>query len=102
VYSFTPLPLYAQGKSPWYSLIGGGVGPRASLNAVVKKKFSAPVGTRIPDHPAHSPALCYLLNTPCIRIETLYIAAFQFWSNNSERTAIRKLTFFILNKNKII
>jgi hypothetical protein len=37
--------------------MGGWVGPRDGLDAVVKKKFPAPVGTRNPDHPARSPAL---------------------------------------------
>jgi hypothetical protein len=37
VVSFTHRPLYPQGKSPW---IGGGVGPRAVLDTVVKRKIS--------------------------------------------------------------
>jgi hypothetical protein len=40
--SFTPRPLYPQGKSPWYPLIGGRVGPRAVLDAVVKRKIPSP------------------------------------------------------------
>jgi hypothetical protein len=37
--SFTSRPLYPLGKSPWYPLIGGWVGPRAVLDAVVKGKI---------------------------------------------------------------
>jgi hypothetical protein len=49
---FTPKKISP--STPW---IGGWVGPRVGLDAVVKRKFSAPAGTRIPDHPARSPAL---------------------------------------------
>jgi hypothetical protein len=31
-----------QGKSPWYHWIGGWVGPRTSLDAVVKRKIPSP------------------------------------------------------------
>jgi hypothetical protein len=44
-------------KAPGTRWIGGWVGPRAVLDAVVKRKFPAPAGTRTPDHPSHSPAL---------------------------------------------
>jgi hypothetical protein len=37
--SFTPRPLYPQGKSPSYHWIGGWVGLRAVLDAVVKRKI---------------------------------------------------------------
>jgi hypothetical protein len=40
VVSFTPGPLYSQGKSPWYPLDRRWVGPRAVLEAVVKRKIS--------------------------------------------------------------
>jgi len=40
VVSVTPWPLYPQGKSPWYSL--DRVGPRAILDAVVKRKIPSP------------------------------------------------------------
>jgi hypothetical protein len=37
-----PQPLYPQGKSPYYHWIGGWVGPRAVLDAVVKRKIPSP------------------------------------------------------------
>jgi hypothetical protein len=36
---FTPLPLYPQGKSPYIHWIGGWVGHRAVLDAVVKRNI---------------------------------------------------------------
>jgi hypothetical protein len=42
VVSFTIRPLYPQGKSPWYPLIGGWVDPRAGLDAVVRIKIPSP------------------------------------------------------------
>jgi hypothetical protein len=42
VVSFTPLPLYPQGKSFCYHWIGGWAGPRAVLEAVVKRKIPRP------------------------------------------------------------
>jgi hypothetical protein len=42
VESFMPLPLYPQGKSPWYPLYRGLVGPRAVLDVVVKRKIPNP------------------------------------------------------------
>jgi hypothetical protein len=42
VVSFTPRPLYPQEKSPDTYWIGGWVGPRAVLDAVVKKKIPIP------------------------------------------------------------
>jgi hypothetical protein len=44
-------------RAPGNHWIGGWVGPRAGLDAVVRKKFPVPAGTRTPDHPARSPAL---------------------------------------------
>jgi hypothetical protein len=41
VVSYTPQPLYLQGKRPSYP-IGGSVGPRAVLDAVVKRKIPSP------------------------------------------------------------
>jgi hypothetical protein len=38
--SFTPRPLYPQGKSPW---IGGWVGTRAVLDVMVKRKIPSPL-----------------------------------------------------------
>jgi len=44
VVSFTPRPLYPQGKSPWYPLDRRLDGPqsRAVLDAVVKRKIPLP------------------------------------------------------------
>jgi hypothetical protein len=42
VVSFTPLPLHPLGKSPGSHWIGSWVGPRASLDAVVKRKIHSP------------------------------------------------------------
>jgi hypothetical protein len=42
VISFTPQPLYPQGKSPSTHWIGGWVGPRVVLEAVVKRKIPSP------------------------------------------------------------
>jgi hypothetical protein len=42
VVSFTPQPLYFQGSSPVIHWIGGLVGPRAGLDAVVKRKIPSP------------------------------------------------------------
>jgi hypothetical protein len=53
--SFTP-----RERAPGTHWIGGCVGPRASLDAVVKRKFSIPrrqSNTRTPNHPAHSQSL---------------------------------------------
>jgi hypothetical protein len=42
VVSFTPRPLYLQGKSPGTRWLGDWVGPRAVLDAVVKRKIPSP------------------------------------------------------------
>jgi hypothetical protein len=42
VVNFTPRPLYHQGKIPGTPWIGGWVGPRAVLDAVVKRKIPSP------------------------------------------------------------
>jgi hypothetical protein len=39
VVSVTPLPLYSQGKSPWYPLDRRLVGRKAVLDDVEKRKF---------------------------------------------------------------
>jgi hypothetical protein len=46
-------------RTPCTHWIGGWVGPRAGLDALVKEKFPAPTGKRTPDHPARSSALYY-------------------------------------------
>jgi len=52
VVSFTPRPLYAQGKSPWYPLDRlAGSQSRSGHGG----RERAPAGIRIPDHPARSP-----------------------------------------------
>jgi len=45
------------GRAPGTHWIGGWVGPRVSLDAVVKRKFPAPARTQNPYHPTHSPVL---------------------------------------------
>jgi hypothetical protein len=45
----------APGRDPRTHWIGDWVGPRAGLDAVVKRKI--PSSCRTPDHPARSPAL---------------------------------------------
>jgi hypothetical protein len=40
VVSLTPRPLYPQGKSHWYSLVGGWVGPRAVLDTELRVNVS--------------------------------------------------------------
>jgi hypothetical protein len=57
VVSFTPRPLYPQGKSPWYTLDKGWVGPRDSLDAMVTRKIPSPYRDSNPNHPARSLAL---------------------------------------------
>jgi hypothetical protein len=42
VVSFTPRPLYPQGKAPGTDWIGGWVGPEAVLDVVVKRKIPSP------------------------------------------------------------
>jgi hypothetical protein len=42
VVSFTPWPLYPQGKRHWYPLDRRLVGPIAILDAVVKRKIPSP------------------------------------------------------------
>jgi hypothetical protein len=49
--SFTPRSLYPHGKSPWYPLDMRLVGPRAGLDAVVKK----------------IPSPCWELNSPIVQ-----------------------------------
>jgi hypothetical protein len=44
-------------RSPGTHRIGGCVGLRAGLDAVVRENFLPPAGTRTPDHPGRSPAL---------------------------------------------
>jgi hypothetical protein len=57
VVSFTPRPLYTQGRAPGTLWIGGWVGPRVGLDTVWKRRIPAPTGNWTPHHPARSPAL---------------------------------------------
>jgi len=52
--SFTPRPLYPQGKIPRYPL-GGWVGPMAVLDAVVKRKIPIPCRKLDPKIPIVQP-----------------------------------------------
>jgi len=52
VVSFMPRPLYFKETASGTHWVGGCVGPRDVLDAVVKRKFPAPAGTRTSDHPA--------------------------------------------------
>jgi hypothetical protein len=58
VVSFTPRPLYLPGKEPLAS-IGweAGWAPEAVWTRWWREIFSAPTGTRTPDHPSRNPAL---------------------------------------------
>jgi len=40
------------------------VGPRAGLDAIVKRKIPSPAGTQTPYHPARSPALFGISTLP--------------------------------------
>jgi hypothetical protein len=60
--SFTPLPLYPKEKAPRIHMRGGWVSPRAGLDTVVKRNFTAPVGYRTPNHPARSAAIYHWAN----------------------------------------
>jgi hypothetical protein len=60
VVSFTPRPLYPQGKSPWYSLDRRLGGPQSRSGRGGEDKNSQPppgIEPQNPDRPAHSPAL---------------------------------------------
>jgi hypothetical protein len=51
VVSFMPWLLYPQWQGPWYLWIGGCMGPRASLNVVVKRKILSLCWDRTPNRP---------------------------------------------------
>jgi hypothetical protein len=57
VVSFTPQPLYPQGKSPWYPLDRKLGGPQSWYECGVEEKNSHPCLDPSPVHLAHSPAL---------------------------------------------
>jgi hypothetical protein len=52
--SFTSWPFYHQGKTPGTHWIGRGVGHRAGLDAVVKRKIPIRRQESKPDRPARS------------------------------------------------
>jgi len=56
--SFTPWPLYSQGKAPSTHCIGGWVGPRAGLDTVEGTQSPPGIEPRSPDHPARSVSSC--------------------------------------------
>jgi hypothetical protein len=76
VVSFTPRPLYPEGKSPWYPLDRRLGGPRAVLDAVVKRKIPSSrreSNPRTPIVQPRSPALNRLsyhgsMDTKCSNI----------------------------------
>jgi hypothetical protein len=68
VISFTPRPLYPQGKSPGTHWIGGWVAPRAVLGAVVKRKIPSPRRESNPRTPINT---CYGDGTTVPRILNL-------------------------------
>jgi hypothetical protein len=55
VVSYTPRPLYPQGKNTWYLV------PEPVWARWWREQFPIPTGTRTPDHPARSPALSRFL-----------------------------------------
>jgi hypothetical protein len=57
VVSFTPGCFTPSKRTPGTHWIGGWVGSRASLDAVVKRKIPDPYRDLIPDHPALSPSV---------------------------------------------
>jgi hypothetical protein len=66
VVSFTPRPLYPQGKNPRYPLDRRLGGPQSRFGHSVEEKNSQPspgIETRSSDHPAHSQSL-YRLSYP--------------------------------------
>jgi hypothetical protein len=48
---------HGEERAPGTHWIGGWVGPRAVLDAVVKRKIPSPCRDSNPDHPARSPTL---------------------------------------------
>jgi hypothetical protein len=67
VASFIPRPLCPQGKIPWYPL-GGWVGPRAVLDAVVKRKIASPHRESNPRTPIVQPP-CDFWDFPTTRTD---------------------------------
>jgi hypothetical protein len=49
-------------RDPGTDLIGGWMGPRADLDALVRRKILAPTGARTLDHPARMPHLYHRPN----------------------------------------
>jgi hypothetical protein len=63
VVSFTSRPLYPQGKNNWYPMIRGWMGPRAVLDAVVKRKIPIPLRESNPRTPIIQPVAYTLVCT---------------------------------------
>jgi hypothetical protein len=64
--SFTPRPLYSQGKDPGIHWIGGSVGPRAVLDAAVKKKIPIPRRESNPRTPIVQGEIVLIITLPFI------------------------------------
>jgi len=65
VVSFTPWPLYSQGKIPWYQLGRRLVGPRAIVDTVSKRKVPSPPPHELnPDHLTVQSILATMLTEP--------------------------------------
>jgi hypothetical protein len=63
VVSFTPLPLYPQGRAPGIQWIGGWVDPRVGLDDVEKRKFLTLLGLKL--WPLGHPSCSKLLYQLC-------------------------------------
>jgi len=68
VVSFTPPPLYSQGKSPWR--IAGWECPWAVLDTVVKRKFSSPRRELNPRTPIVQPVVHFEILSQHLFVET--------------------------------
>jgi hypothetical protein len=72
VVSFTPGRFTTRETAPGTYWIGGWVGSRASLDAVIEK-FAAPAGTRTLEHPLRSPALYrWAIQAPFLKYGLLF------------------------------
>jgi hypothetical protein len=71
VVSLTPRPLYPQGKSPGTLWIGGRVGPRAVLDAVVERKIPSPHRESNPRTPIVQPVAQRCTAKLCISYKVL-------------------------------
>jgi hypothetical protein len=110
VVSFTPQPLYSQGKIPWYPLDRRLGGPQRRFGRGGEEKNSQPppsIEPQNPDRPARSPAL-YRLSYHSSLLNIIYkykdadIKLIKFWRINGAMQ--RKLNIIIkhiqINHNK--